>query len=50
MTAGSGALSAGAWGGLIQADSTVVGLVVAAVVVFAAVYIVLRLRGRGGKR
>ncbi len=50
MTAGSSAFGAGAWGGLVQADSTVVGLVVAAVVVFAAVYLVMRLRGRGGKR
>jgi len=36
----------GAWWGYAEADAAVVGVLVAAVVLFAAVYVIRRLRGR----
>jgi hypothetical protein len=38
-----------AWWGLLEADPLLVGVVVAAIVVFAAVYVFLRLR-RGARQ
>ena len=48
VSAGKAHEGLAAWWGLLEADPLLVGVVVAAIVLFAAVYVVLRLR-RGSR-
>jgi hypothetical protein len=49
VSAGKAHEGLAAWWGLLEADPLLVGVVVAAIALFAAVYVVLRLR-RGSRR
>lgn len=50
MDAAASPLVGGAWWGLAEADATIVGLVVAAIAVFAVVYVVQRVRGNKSEK